>query len=211
MKSPNILPTKSLTALAALLLLFTLSGVVPATWAQSPTPGGCGVLVLPSAPDNSAEFALSWAYPPAASSSFLTVTMLGGAAVPAGVYLGWCADAQTALLPGVEGYEYTGRIYSSTDTNLNQYLALETSNTNALVGPDVWNDVNYILNNSAGYNFWDVQGAIWHFVGGPAVTTPPYPDFNLAAVSNLVSAGAKINSGLFSEGECNSIRARSGV
>jgi hypothetical protein len=103
-----------------------------------------------------------------------------------GVYASWCADAQTALLPGIEGFDYFGSVYSSSDPNLNLYLALDTANTNVLVGPDVWKEVNYLLNHRTGYNFWDVQGAIWNFVGGPAVATPPYPYFNQAAVSQLI-------------------------
>jgi hypothetical protein len=187
MKFSDIMSKKQLTPLGVLILLAALPGFVPDTRANPQAACGCGTLVLPPSPSNSIAFTLSWAYPPAASSSFLTVTMLGGGALPSGVYASWCADAQTALLPGVEGYGYTAHVYSSSDTNLNGYLNSETSNTNVLVGPVVWNEVNYILNHRAGYNYWDVQGAIWHFIGGPAVATPPYPFFNVAAVSQLVN------------------------
>ena len=142
---------------------------------------------LPSIPSNSINFALTWAYPPSVSDSFMTATVFTNGAVAPGAYESWCADAQTALLPGIQNFDYSGNVYLSTDPNLNFYLAMDTGNTNVLVSPDVWNDVSYILNHRAGYNYWDVQGAIWHFVGGPAVATPPYPYFDQVAVSNLVS------------------------
>ena len=179
--------TKLPALLASLLLLSTWSGLVPATRAALPATSECCALAFPPTPNNLMDFSIAWAYPPEISSSFLTVTVLVSGAVSPGVYASWCGDAQTALLPGIEGYEYVGNIYSSTDTNLNQYLTGETANTNSLVGPDAWKSVNYILNHRVGYDYWDVQGAIWHFVGGPAVSTPPYPEFNLAAVSQLVS------------------------
>ena len=179
--------TKHLIPLAAIFLVAGWGDCLPAAWANPQADCDCGQLVLPASPGNSIGFTVTWAYPPAASQSFLTVTMLGGGTVPAGVYQSWCADAQTALLPGIEGYLYTARIYSTADTNLNHFLAMKSSNTNVLVGPAVWQDVNYILNHRTGFNYWDVQGAIWHFVGGPAVATPPYPAFNQAAVSQLIN------------------------
>ena len=143
--------------------------------------------MLPSSPNNLIDFTLSWAYPPEVSGSFLTATVLVGSAVSPGVYASWCVDAQTGLLPGLEGYAYAGNLYSSTDPNLNQILAMETTSASVLVGAEVWKQVNYLLNHRTGYDYWDVQAAIWHFIGGPAVATPPYPYFNMAAVNQLVS------------------------
>jgi len=178
---------KSLTSIAVVTFLIACSGMRPVTGAEPPPASECCVLVLPPATNNLIDFTVSWAYPPEVSDSFLTATVLVSGAVSPGVYASWCVDAQTDLLPGIEGYEYTGNIYSSTDPNLNLYLAVETANTNVLVGLEVWHLVNYILNHRTGYNYWDVQGAIWHFVGGPAPPTPPYPVFNPAAVNQLIS------------------------
>src|ERR1017187_9862904 len=187
MKSPPNVKTKPLSLLAALAFLAALSGLMPVTRANAQATCECCPLGLPSAPNNLIDFALTWAYPPSVSDSFLTATVFANGAVAPGVYASWCADAQTALLPGIEGFDYFGSVYASSDPNLNLYLALDTANTNVLVGPDVWKEVNYLLNHRAGYNYWDVQGALWHFVGGPAVATPPYPYFNQVAVSQLIS------------------------
>ncbi len=168
-------------------MLATLSGLMPVTRANAQTTCECCPLGLPSAPNNFIDFTLNWAYPPSVSASFLTATVFTNGAVAAGIYASWCADAQTSLLPGIQGFGYSGSVYTSTDPTLNQFLRFVTDNTNALVSPAVWHNVNYLLNHRAGYNYWDVQGAIWHFVGGPAVPTPPYPVFNLAAVNQLVS------------------------
>jgi hypothetical protein len=42
-----------------------------------------------------------------------------------------------------------------------------------LVSPQVWRQLNYLLNHRAGYDYWDVQGAIWHFIGGPILESQP--------------------------------------
>jgi len=164
-----------------------LVSLMPVIHASAQANCECCPTGLPATPNNLIDFTLSWAYPPSISASFLTATISANGAVAPGVYSSWCADAQTSLLPGVQGYEYSGSVYSSTDPNLNGILVLDTTNTNTLVSPEVWKDVNYILNHRAAYNYWDVQGAIWNFVGGPAVATPPYPYFNQIAVSQLIS------------------------
>src|ERR1022692_2178472 len=178
--------TKPLALLGAVTFFVTLSSLMPVTRANAQAACECCPLGLPSAPNNLIDFDLTWTYPPSVSDSFMTATVFTNGALAPGVYASWCADAQTALLPGIEGFDYFGSVYSSSDPNLNLYLALDTANTNVLVGPDVWKEVNYLLNHRTGYNFWDVQGAIWNFVGGPAVATPPYPYFNQAAVSQLI-------------------------
>src|ERR1022692_2221229 len=178
--------TKPLALLGAVTFFVTLSSLMPVTRANAQAACECCPLGLPSAPNNLIDFDLTWTYPPSVSDSFMTATVFTNGAVAPGVYASWCADAQTALLPGIEGFDYFGSVYSSSDPNLNLYLAPDTANTNVLVGPDVWKEVNYLLNHRTGYNFWDVQGAIWNFVGGPAVATPPYPYFNQAAVSQLI-------------------------
>jgi hypothetical protein len=183
---PNM-KTKPLSLLAAVAFFVTLSSLMPVTRANAQATCECCPLGLPSPPDNLIDFGLTWAYPPSVSDGFMTATVFTNGALAPGVYASWCADAQTALLPGIEGFDYFGSVYSSSDPNLNLYLAPDTANTNVLVGPDVWKEVNYLLNHRAGYNFWDVQGALWHFVGGPAVATPPYPYFNQVAVSQLIS------------------------
>lgn len=178
---------KTLSRSAAVALLATWFSLMPATRANAQATCECCPSSLPSAPHNRIQFALTWAYPPSVSDSFITATVYTNGALAPGVYASWCADAQTALLPGVQNFQYSGSVYSSSDPNLNLFLALDTANTNVLVSPEVWQDVNYLVNHRAGYNYWDVQDAIWNFVGGPAVATPPYPYFNQAAVSQLVS------------------------
>jgi hypothetical protein len=174
-------------SLFAAAVIAALSGLMPATSANAQTTCECCPLDLPASPNNYIDFSLTWAYPPSISDGFMTATVFTNGALAAGVYPSWCADAQTSLLPGTQGYDYSGSVYSSANPNLNSFLAVDTANTNALVSPAVWKEVNYLLNHRTGYNYWDVQGAIWHFVGGPAVATPPYPYFDQAAVSQLVS------------------------
>jgi hypothetical protein len=183
----NNMNKKPVLRLAAIVWLGTICSLMPAPLAHAQTNCECCPLGLPVAPNNFIDFTLNWAYPPTVSDSFLTATVFTNGAVAPGIYASWCADAQTDLLPGIQGFGYSGSVYTSTDPTLNQFLQLVTDNTNALVSPAVWHYVNYILNHRAEYNYWDVQGAIWHFVGGPAVATPPYPYFNQAAVSQMVS------------------------
>jgi hypothetical protein len=187
MQFPANIKMKPLSLLVAVAVLATFSGWMPETRANAQVTCECCPLDLPSAPDNLIGLSLTWAYPPSVSDSFITATVFTNGAVAPGVYSSWCVDAQTALLPGIQNFDYSGSVYLSTDPNLNSFLALDTANTNVLVSPAIWKDVTYILNHRAGYNYWDVQGAIWYFIGGPAVATPPYPYFNQAAVSQLVS------------------------
>src|ERR1035437_4384222 len=183
----NNMNKKPVLRLAAIVWLGTICSLMPAPLAHAQTNCECCPLGLPVAPNNFIDFTLNWAYPPTVSDSFLTATVFTNGAVAPGIYASWCADAQTDLLPGIQGFGYSGSVYTSTDPTLNQFLQLVTDNTDALVSPAVWHYVNYILSHRAEYNYWDVQGAIWHFVGGPAVATPPYPYFNQAAVSQMVS------------------------
>ena len=179
--------TKPASRWAAVVLLAAFSSLTPSAQVNAQTNCECCPGGLPLAPNNQIDFALSWTFPPTPSDSFMTATVFGNSALATGVYASWCADAQTSLLPGTQGYEYSGRVYASTDPTLNSFISLETSNTNALVGPEVWHQVSYLLNHRTAYNYWDVQAAIWHFVGGPAVTSPPYPGFNQAAIDQMIS------------------------
>ncbi len=165
--------SKSLPQLAAVALLATLSCLMPVTRANAQATCECCPVGLPAAPNNLIDFTLAWSLPPAISDSFFKITVGPNGAVVPGVYASWCADSETTLQPGIQGYGYSGSVYASTDPNLNQFLALATPNTNSLVGPQVWQEVNYLLNHRAGYDYWDVQKAIWHFVGGPVLVTQP--------------------------------------
>jgi len=170
-----------------MLWLGTVFAWLPVAPANAQAVCECCSIVIPSAPNNLVDFTLAWELPPAERTSLLTVTMLTNSAVASGIYEGWCADAQTSLLPDIQDYEHFGNLYASADPSLNLFLALGSANTNSLVSPEVWKQVNYLINHRTGYNYWDVQGALWHFVGGPAVATPPYPAFNEAAVNQLIS------------------------
>jgi len=93
-----------------------------------------------------------------------------GYALADGTYTAWCIDYPDVIYDGVT---YKPKIYRPTDPLPPR-----------LQSP-YWDRVHYILNHKRG-DAIDVQGAIWHFIGGPA---PPgdlmfYPPTTLS--SNLV-------------------------
>ena len=114
--------TTPLSLLRMVALLSALSLGMPLTKAKAQATCECCPTNLPSAPNNFIALALSWAYPPSVSDSFITATVFTNSALTPGVYAGWCADAQTTLLPGVQNFQYSGSVYASTDPNLNLFL-----------------------------------------------------------------------------------------
>ena len=110
------------------------------------------------------------------------------APIPAGAYNGWCIDVINNIndSPTV----YTAKLYSSCDTNINNELPAGYPAT-CYVSQANWHAVNYILNHKGTNYFWDIQNALWYFIGGPSpgvLPTPQYPPTNPTAVSNIISA-----------------------
>ena len=115
---------------------------------------------------------------PNSPAYFQDTVNTGNPTVPAGTYLGWCVDAVDNIDENASG----GLV---TDTyNVLMYSTCESSTTldSQLQGdgypPAVynatqadWNAVNYIINNptlggTLTTTYWDIQNAIWAFVGG---------------------------------------------
>jgi hypothetical protein len=93
-----------------------------------------------------------------APESLLRATLTnvsGGFSIVDGVYPSWCVDYYGLLDPGIV---YKPILYR-TDHPLPARLQ-----------DDDWDLVNYILNHKQG-TWMDVQGAIWHFIGGPVPNT----------------------------------------
>jgi hypothetical protein len=115
--------------------------------------------------------------------------------IPHGTYGGWCVDEAYHLHAGqvylYNGTPYTGTLLSTCDTN--ELALLPDHGGTPPVGPPpivslaTWNQVNWILNNKAGYNFWDVQVAINQLVGGPA------PDFTAYFLNDPNAVAALVN------------------
>lgn len=128
---------------------------------------------------------------PSSDAYFNTVVQNAGQALPLGTYLTWCVDANTFLDPSmgytVPGTIYTGALYPDCDPNLNSKLPAGHPAT-CYVAPAVWQQVNYLLNHKNNAYFWEIQVAINMLVGGPPQgPSPPFPPYNPAVVSSLLS------------------------
>ena len=157
-------------------------------WVQFP-PGGGSADVNITTP-----WADTGDYTAADNPSYFTdVVTVGNAEVPAGTYLGWCLDFIDDIDFGPE--DYTTLMYSSCDTNLDAELhALGLGYPGTVyISPQVWNEINYILNNKNGAYFYDIQFAIWTLIGGPPqdyAAEPPYPSVDTNEVNALLSTAA---------------------
>ncbi len=101
--------------------------------------------------------------------SFMKATLSNvpaGYDITNGIYPGWCVDYNGLIDP------YT--IYKPLLYYSYSELPPEIQHPN-------WNRINYLLNHKLG-NAVDVQGAIWHFMGGPVPQNDPiyYPPSALA-------------------------------
>ena len=127
---------------------------------------------------------------PAYFSDQVTV---GNAEVPAGTYPGWCIDTANSIVAGP--MVYNTLLFSSCDTNLDgelQALGLDYPGS-VYVTPQVWNEINYILNHENGAYFYNVQVAIWKLIGGPVspgLLRAPYPPYTASAVNALLAAAS---------------------
>ena len=107
-----------------------------------------------------------------------------------GTYRGWCADYDVIIEGGIQ---YKPIAYLST-------MALPAH----LANPN-WSRVNYILNHKQG-NAFDVQGAIWRFIGGPVSPFDPVFGTLTPAGSNMVSQAAAFGGGFVpSAGEVTAV------
>lgn len=189
--------TRTLKHSGATLVLGVLLGLGSRSLTFGQT--GCCLVLPTTSPGNLATLAIP--DPPwdatadtnaVDNSSYFTVQVSAGIqGVPAANYLGWCIDVPdiiTLPLPASQAL-----LYSSCDTNLNQELPAYAPATD-FVGPDVWNQINYILNHKNGAYFWDVQIALWNLIGGPVpsfyTTGSPFPPTDTNAVSQLLADAA---------------------
>ena len=195
---------KAAIALVSVVLVLNSRSVAPA---QS-----CW-LNLPAYPGNSISLQLSSYYPTLSSAYSLLTAKVGSgpipAAPPAALYPVWCMDEQTVLNTGQGGdpvpfTSFTGYLFSSCDPNLDSELGQGNAGVglpaDVYVSPTVWQKVNYMINHRAftnapysgpvaGYNFafyWDVQQAIWSYVGGPL--SEDYPEYGLVSHGAVIQA-----------------------
>jgi hypothetical protein len=130
---------------------------------------------------------------PNCNATFNTVVQNTNQPLPLGTYLTWCVDAGVQIDPSqgytVPGTIYTGELFSTCDTNLNNELPPNHTPT-MYVSPAVWQQVNYLLNHKIGTNFWNIQVAINDLVGGPAPSSPGYPAFDPSVVQALLTAAS---------------------
>jgi hypothetical protein len=130
---------------------------------------------------------------PNCNATFNTQVQTTNQPLPLGTYLTWCVDAGVEIDPSqgytVPGTTYTGELFSTGDTNLNNELPPNHTPT-SYVSPTVWQQVNYVLNHKQGTNFWNIQVAINDLVGGPAPSSAGYPAFDPAVVQSLLTAAS---------------------
>ncbi len=131
---------------------------------------------------------------PSSDAYFNTLVQTANQPLPLGTYLTWCVDANTFIDPSqnytVPGTTYIGTLIPDCDPNLNTKLP-PNHPASCYVAPQVWQEVNYLLNHKNNAYFWDIQVAINNLVGGPPQgPSPPYPPFDTTVVNALLSAAA---------------------
>ncbi len=115
-------------------------------------------------------------------------TLADAGLVKAGNYIWWCIDVTTVHGNNVDDapiFQNTlyldGTLYSSCDPDLTTYPALSGTGMNNI------HYLNYIINNKQG-SYFDIQDAIWFFVGGPPAYANP-----VSAASQAMITGALAN------------------
>ena len=149
------------------LFAITLLLLQARAFAQSP---GCPCPAL-SAPNNggqvqiSAPWFITGDYTAAKNPAYFSAQVTSGPSeVPPGAYLGWCVDTTDNIGPGPASF--SALFFASCDPNLNSELGPGYPSS-VYVSPDVWHEINYILNHKNGAYFWNIQLAIWNLIGGP--------------------------------------------
>jgi len=158
--------------------------------------------------DISAPWLITGDFTAANNPAYFSAQVISGPSdVPAGTYLGWCVDTGNDIGHGPN--TYSALFFASCDPNLNQELGTAYP-PSVYVSPDVWHQVNYILNHKNGAYFWNIQLAIWMLVGGPIppdeLSGPPsFPPADLNQVNALVAA-AQANAAVW-QPQCGDITA----
>src|ERR1700722_13658758 len=129
--------------------------------------------------DISVPWAINDDFSAADNAAVFSDQVLAPAPIPPGTYPGWCIDVPDNIGNGPTVYNTT--LYSSCDTNLNNELPTNYP-ASVYVSPATWHEINYILNHKGTNYFWDIQNAIWYFIGGPVAAglgpptfPPPHP------------------------------------
>jgi len=173
--------------------LVQLASALPLTPCCITLPGGATV---------TAFIDLNGLPPPSSYSAPAYAAVSAGAILP-GVYPAWCIEEPVGIDPGLT---YSGGLYSSCDSALStpgtwiwNYLAAYHS-ASELVPVEAWDSLNWILNHRTGYDWEDVQLALWSFVGGPPSIRPWFFDQTRSAnnpnVQKLVTdASAAVSGG----------------
>jgi hypothetical protein len=152
------------------LVCLSLSAIQPSTFAS------CPITLQAGGSPATVDITVAWASEPydgnqTAPAYFTDQVTDTNAEIPSGPYLGWCIDVTNAI--GAGPTSYSSLLFSSCDPNLNSELeALDYQYPGTVyVGTQVWNEINYILNNTGGANFYTIQVAIWNLIGGPTDPT----------------------------------------
>lgn len=113
-----------------------------------------------------------------------------------GEYAGWCIEEALGFgYPSTEFPDGTykpfpsSELYSTCDPDLNSKLPAGHQPT-VYVSSAVWTQVNHILNNNPGTDWFSVQYAIWSLVGGPPTEFPPYLVADQTLVTTLLGNAA---------------------
>ena len=188
---------KAVRYLSVACLLTTFLGVSPKGRAQ------CGLSISP--PDDTATCIIEaapawWNYDFSAADNpalLLNKFITNNAGLPDMTYLAWCIDVPDNI--NGSPTTYTATLYSSCDTNIDHDLPANYPNS-VYVSLSAWHAINYILNHKNGAYFYDVQVAIWTFIGGPvsvaaadgflAGPSAGYPPVTNSKVNALVTAAS---------------------
>ncbi len=191
------------TARAIFAALTVFLGLAESSRGQTPP---CALMIATNFSQNTVNAVVSvpWAFTGVYKSNALNlsycsnyISSSSAAGVPIGSYICWCVDWNTDIASGP--ISYTGHVLATCDPNLNLNLtnlvlwhaAGLWTNPTVYVPPATWQKVNYLLNHRGNAFFYDVQLAIWHFVGqrGPTDPFDPLqPIFNPPYNSNVFNA-----------------------
>jgi len=181
----SLLHSKDYRLFCASLLLLPVSALPQSSPCPCPEllpPNNIGQVTI------SAPWHISGNFSAAANPAYFSMQVISGPpAIPLGAYDGWCVDALNTIDQGPA--TYSSLFWASCDPNLNQELGPGYPSS-VYVSPDVWHQINYLLNHKNGAYFWNVQMAIWHLIGGPVPSeffNPPFPPTDPVQVLALVA------------------------
>ncbi len=180
-------------ALAFFATLTAFLGLAQSSRGQTPP---CALMIATNVNLNAVNAMVSvpWAFTGVYKSNALVtsycsnyISSSSAAGVPIGSYACWCVDWDDNIEAGPSNY--TAHVLATCDPNLNVNLtnlylwhdAGLWTNPDVYVSPATWQKVNYLINHRGSSFFYDVQIAIWHYVGarGPTEIYDPFqPIFN---------------------------------